>query len=324
MKEVVYDGSLEGLFAVLDEARRTGNAPGRILRAPPGQPYSPEQPYPPARPDKSGLSGQACGAVQGDLFDDAGTLPAGAAGPVPGFRPAPRAVPAGAGVEACPAPSGEAAPVLFEVSVNAFDAFVRAWMSEFPIEAAIVRYACKVLSAAEAAARTAGQTGALFTEGSPSRAVSEAARRGAEKAAADRGDGDALTVLEASYKVGYEIDKLRGLLRFTPDEHGVYTARCSPDHFVLPALGEHFCLRFGGTPWIIIDEKRGLSVFCFPGEAPRMRSVSSGSPRPELSDGWEGLWRHYHKIINNESRNNPALQRRFMPRRYWKYLPEMN
>jgi probable DNA metabolism protein len=200
-------------------------------------------------------------------------------------------------------------------------------MSELPIEAAIVRYACKVLSAAETAARAAGQfgqAGALSAKGpAPSRTVSEAARQGAERAAADRGDSDALAVLEASYRVGCEIDKLRGLLRFTPDERGVYTARCFPDHFVLPALGEHFCLRFGGTPWLIIDEKRGLSVSCFSGEDPRLRSASPGSLRPGLSDGWEDLWRHYHQTINNESRNNPALQRRFMPGRYWKYLPEM-
>jgi probable DNA metabolism protein len=38
---------------------------------------------------------------------------------------------------------------------------------------------------------------------------------------------------------------------------------------------------------------------------------------------WEKLWQHYHKTINNESRNNPNLQRQFMPKRYWKYLTEL-
>ncbi|MCL2215341.1 MAG: DUF4130 domain-containing protein, partial [Treponema sp.] len=40
------------------------------------------------------------------------------------------------------------------------------------------------------------------------------------------------------------------------------------------------------------------------------------------NDKWEALWKHYHKTINNESRDNPNLQRQLMPRRYWKYLPE--
>jgi probable DNA metabolism protein len=297
--EVFYDGSLAGLFAVLDRARRTGKAPERILRA---------GPRPPGR---SAGSGRDAGALQGDLFDCAEFAPAApvpAAGSIYGASDST----APAGVSAAYfVPSGESAPALFEASVNAFDACVLAWMSEFPIEAAIIRYACRVLSAAEAAA------------GAPSRTVSEAARREAEKAAADRGDGDARLVLEASYRVGHEIDRLRGFLRFMPDEGGLYTARCSPDHFVLPALGEHFHRRFGNRPWLIIDEKRGLGLSCFPGESPRLQNIS---PRGFLpgSDEWEGLWRHYHKTINNESRNNPALQRRFMPRRYWKYLPEMN
>ena len=36
----------------------------------------------------------------------------------------------------------------------------------------------------------------------------------------------------------------------------------------------------------------------------------------------EDLWRLYHRSINNESRNNPGLQRQFMPSRYRKYLNE--
>jgi probable DNA metabolism protein len=40
-------------------------------------------------------------------------------------------------------------------------------------------------------------------------------------------------------------------------------------------------------------------------------------------DEWEELWRHYHRTINNESRKNLHLQRKLMPKRYWKYLPEM-
>jgi probable DNA metabolism protein len=111
---------------------------------------------------------------------------------------------------------------------------------------------------------------------------------------------------------------MRGLLRFSPNGEGVYVARCEPDHYILPALGEHFTLRFGDTPWLIIDEKRGISIG-------RPVSAAAGlagkSAAPE--DPWEALWKQYHKNINNESRNNPELQRRFIPQRYHKYLPEL-
>jgi probable DNA metabolism protein len=39
---------------------------------------------------------------------------------------------------------------------------------------------------------------------------------------------------------------------------------------------------------------------------------------------WEQLWQTYHKAINNEDRANPKLQKQFMPKRYWKYLPELD
>ena len=204
-----------------------------------------------------------------------------------------------------------------ELSINAFDAFVHAWMSELPIEAEIIRYGRRVLAAPD--------------------------RQSAERAAVDRSDPDTLTVLNAALKVQHEIHRMLGLLRFFPDQEGIslptvgeckeigyttppsaactYLARCSPDHFVLPALGEHFTGRFGETAWAIIDEKRGLCLSRLPG---KQAIIHAGNGFSAASgDEWEDLWRHYHKTINNESRNNPQLQRQLMPKRYWKYLPEM-
>ena len=153
-------------------------------------------------------------------------------------------------------------------------------------------------------------------------------------------------MLEAAAKVTREIDRLRGLLRFCPDKAGIYTARCVPDHFVLPALAGHFELRFGDTPWAIIDEKRRLALVRFPGEETRLvngaedpavsmaspdRTASTEEPAqdrrelvPREQVPWEELWRTYHRSVDNEARKNPKLQRQFMPERYWKYLTEMH
>ncbi|MDR0487054.1 MAG: TIGR03915 family putative DNA repair protein [Treponema sp.] len=193
----------------------------------------------------------------------------------------------------------------YELSVNAFSAFVHAWMSELPIEKEMLNFGRRVIAAAD-------------------RAGNGAERRAAERAAIDRGDVDTLTVLAAASKVQYEIHRLLGLLRFYPDKD-IYTARCSPDHFVLPAMGEHFTGRFGETAWTVIDERRGLCLRRLPGE--RAKTTAQNDPFMESGtsggDEWEKLFVHYHKTINNESRKNPELQRRFMPQRYWKYLPEM-
>jgi len=192
---------------------------------------------------------------------------------------------------------------LFELSVNAFDAIVHAWMSELPVEAEIISFGRRVIASAE-------KTG-----------DAEMRRLKAEKAACDRTDENTLRVLDAAYKVQVEVHRMTGLLRFSPNEQGCYIAKCEPDHLILPALGDYFTARFGETDWQIIDEKRNLILSRRQGETAKLRKLgeiafASGG------DEWEDLWRHYHKTINNESRYNPKIQRQFMPQRYWKYLPE--
>jgi probable DNA metabolism protein len=201
---------------------------------------------------------------------------------------------------------------LYEFSINAFKSIVYARMSALPRSAEIARYEHKVLEAANASV-------AVNSE------IQIARRQAAETAAVDRGDSDTSAVLEAAYKVSHEIHRLMGLLRFSPNEDGIYIAHCEPDHFVLPALGPHFKERFGEIPWAIIDEKRRICMRCVSHslEFCNIDKNPAFLNNPPDSE-WENLWRHYHKTINNESRNNPDLQRRFMPKRYWKYLNELS
>jgi probable DNA metabolism protein len=218
-----------------------------------------------------------------------------------------------------PVPAEQVSPELRRLSLTAYNAAILATLSEFPPGAAIQRFCRKVLAAATAAENAGGAFAA------------EEARLAADRAAADRGDEDVRAVLEAAAKVTREIDRLRGLLRFRPDEAGIYTARCAPDHFVLPALAGHFELRFGDTPWAIIDEKRRLTLVRLPGEKPRLVdgpatfTEAAAAPDQDRREQfpWEELWRTYHRSVNNEARKNPKLQRQFMPERYWKYLTEI-
>jgi hypothetical protein len=281
VSEIIYDGSLKDLLAILDRCRDIPEAalPDRVRRAVRTA----------ASPD--GFSGQP------ELWSGG---PAERGIPFPGA--------------ACPAggimrPRGSAAwTALSEISADGCTHFLNGWMSEFPIEARLIRFARKIFAAAERAGGGRGSAG----------------RRAAEKIVSDRRDPVTGAVLEVSYKVRKETDRLFGLLRFSPSSAGIHTARCAPDHFVLPALADHFALRFGaGTPWAVIDERRDIVLYCAAGGEPLLMR----EPPPETGctgpDPWEQLWRAYHQTISNEARNNPDLQRRFMPRRYWKYLPEM-
>jgi len=194
---------------------------------------------------------------------------------------------------------------LFEISFNAFDIFLSAWLSELPVEEEVIRFGKKIIEAARKA-----QT-------------QDEKRSAAEKITSNRTDEDVRAVLSAAGKTGREIHRMMELLRFTPDKNGVFTAKCEPDHMVIPALGEYFTSRFGETPWSVIDIKRGLCLRICPNETAKTvilsEPIKTGS---DNDDEWEELWKHYHKIINNEDRNNPDLQRQLMPQRYWKYLPE--
>ena len=192
---------------------------------------------------------------------------------------------------------------LLELSINAYYTAIYAAMSELPIQEEITRFIEKV-----------GKT----TD-----------RKAADKAVSDRGDPDVLAVQKAAYKVQHEIHRLTGLLRFNPDDNGVYVARCGPDHFILPALAEHFTLRFGDTPWTIIDEKRRVCLCRDRGGEARLVPADSvctqcpGAENGGADDPWERLWLLYHRSVNNEGKKNLRLQRQLMPERYHKYLPEM-
>jgi probable DNA metabolism protein len=194
-------------------------------------------------------------------------------------------------------------------------------MSEFPIEAELLCFARRVMTAARRAGET--RSGGL---------CSPEARRAAERALSDRGKAEVRTVLEAARKVWRESDRLMGLLRFRVFPGNIHIARCAPDHLTIPSLAGHFTRRFGEIPWAIIDEKRRLTLSGIPGGPPCILFGNAGpepgedalsSPAAGKTDPWEELWRNYHRSINNEGRNNPQLQKQFMPVRYWKYLSEL-
>ena len=249
---------------------------------------------------------------------------------------------------------------IYELSIDAFYAALYADMSELPIKAEIARFVEKVKSAAMAAgadsaaradnaaagaiaagagnaaarasdaaaeADNAARTGSAAGAGNTADGAI-AARAAADKAASDRGDPDVLVVLKTAQKVGHEIHRLMGLLRFSPDKNGVYIARCAPDYFILPVLNEHFSRRFGKTPWAIIDEKRGLCLY--------QGKIKATSEIFDLKDNnlwesnsvdhgrWEDLWKLYHRSVTNEGKKNTKLQKSYMPERYRKYLLEFD
>jgi len=209
---------------------------------------------------------------------------------------------------------------LYELSADAYSAVANARMDDSLNKTCLPLYIQKVLDAVQAVT-------VATPSGKNETAAQLAAREAADRAASDRGDPLVRIVLESAQRVGREIHRLMGLLRFNPRNDGIWLARCAPDNSILHVFAWYFMRRFGEVPWVIIDEKRGLALVRLANEEPVLGPLSAFPFLSELDlaeDDWEELWRSYHKSVNIENRKNPALQIQLMPRRYWKYLPEIN
>ena len=141
---------------------------------------------------------------------------------------------------------------------------------------------------------------------------------------------DVRRVVMTARRVGGESHRLKGLLRFRELKSGPLWAPVEPDANVVLLLALHFRRRLSAQFWVIHDMKRNVAV-AWDGKdlewlegAVLRRRIEELRP-DELSQseqGYQDLWRTFFRSIAIPERINPELQRRNMPRRYWKHLVE--
>ncbi len=138
-------------------------------------------------------------------------------------------------------------------------------------------------------------------------------------------DESIMAMNKITYKVGCEKHRFMGLARFSELSDGMLYSVIEPDHNIAPLLAPHFAARMASHDWMIHDLTRGLVVIY------RCRtkrwdifSVEESSPVVYSKNEMEyrSVWKRYFKEIAIPERKNPACQKRFMPRRYWKHLTE--
>jgi len=125
--------------------------------------------------------------------------------------------------------------------------------------------------------------------------------------------------------VSYETHRLLGLLRFSLTAEGIYYAKIEPDNNITGLLAPHFAKRLPDERWLIHDIGRGTGAFYDKNEW-SVSEIGIDS-EPEFSNEeikFRGLWKTFFRSVAIESRINPKLQRRCMPKRYWKHMIEMN
>lgn len=136
-------------------------------------------------------------------------------------------------------------------------------------------------------------------------------------------------------KVNFEAHRLTGLIRFRMLADQLQYGPFESDHNVIGYLASHFRERFSNRRWMLHDIGRNFALYWdgktlnpaeVDGRITGHVSKYGELPKDQISEDeryYQQLWRSFHTTAANPDRENRLLQRQYMPRRYWKYLIEM-
>jgi probable DNA metabolism protein len=149
----------------------------------------------------------------------------------------------------------------------------------------------------------------------------------------DFGDSDVLYLTQTSQKVKKEAMRMMQFVRFQHTKDGLYFCGIEPRYDVIPLVINHFKNRFTDQKWLLYDLKRNYGILHDKENIQEVvisnkefSSITGQVKDNVLQEGeefYQKLWKSYFKHINIQERKNLKLQRQHMPRRFWKYLPEM-
>jgi probable DNA metabolism protein len=149
----------------------------------------------------------------------------------------------------------------------------------------------------------------------------------------DFGDPDILYLTQTSRKVKQEAMRMLQFVRFQHTKDGLYFCGIEPRYDVIPLVVSHFQKRFADQRWLLYDLKRNYGMLNDKDKAQEVvisnkefSSITGQVNENLLQEGeefYQKLWKSYFTHINIQERKNLRLQRQHMPRRFWKYLPEL-
>lgn len=133
---------------------------------------------------------------------------------------------------------------------------------------------------------------------------------------------------QLSKGVSRELQHLYGFLRFQELESNILYAKLVSRHHVGTFLANHFADRLPMEHWIIHDPDRD-EVWIHPAGQEWVYIAHPDfriDPETMLSAAeynFKAWWQSFTEAIAIQERANPKLQIQMMPKRYWKYMPEM-
>ena len=134
---------------------------------------------------------------------------------------------------------------------------------------------------------------------------------------------ESLAFFDLKKRIGTEIHRFKGFLRFMESADGYFYACFEPDNDITDLLAPHFKARMK-SPFVIHDVKRNVIALCNGSDFKIIRNPAQNVTvyLSEEEEKFRNLWKTYYKEITIEERKNTRLMRAFLPERYWKYLSE--
>lgn len=123
-------------------------------------------------------------------------------------------------------------------------------------------------------------------------------------------------------QVSFEAERMRGFLRFHETETGIFYSACTPDNDLIDLLAEHFCARFRRTPFVIHDVRKQKAAIYNGSSYIVVPAAKADVLYSEDEDVFLNLWKQYYNAVTIVERKNTRQMKRYMPVRYWKFLPE--
>ena len=127
---------------------------------------------------------------------------------------------------------------------------------------------------------------------------------------------------ECMRRIGLEIHRMHGFLRFFETASGALYAAFSPDNDIVDLLVPHFRARLPRFPFVIHDVRRKKAAVwdtenSFVAPLDKTEIIISAD-----ENGWQNLWKQYYQSVNIPSRERLKQMRGYLPVRYMKYMSE--
>ncbi len=132
--------------------------------------------------------------------------------------------------------------------------------------------------------------------------------------------------LKLAHQVKDEVHKLKGFLRFQELSNKILYAKAYLNNDVLYLLSCHFKNRLPLEYWIIKDENRKMysvydkhNFYIVSEENFNLSTEKLSNNEKNMQD----LWKEFYRTIGISERKNDKCRMNFMPKKYWKYIIEM-